>query len=246
MRVRSFDGVELAVRDEGAGRPVILVHGFLSTSRVNWEAFGTARALNEAGFRTLLPDLRGHGDSDAPTIATAYPPDVLALDLAAIVRHFELTDYDLVGYSLGARTVVRAVVAHHLAPRRMILGGMGATGIIAGQARAAWFVSAIAERAIAKPLSEKGRVARFLASTGTDPDAAMHIMGSYVETTPEMLRAIATPTLVLAGRDDHDNGSAEELARLLPAARFQEIPGDHMSAVTRAEFRQAIVDFLSA
>lgn len=142
--------------------------------------------------------------------------------------------------------VARAVVAHGLNPRRMILAGMGATGIIAGQARADWFISAIAERATAKPLSDKGRVARFLASTGTDPDAAMHIMGSYVETTPEMLQAIVAPTLVLAGRDDQDNGSAEELARLLPNARYQEIPGDHMSAVTRREFTQAIVDFLSA
>ena len=58
--------------------------------------------------------------------------------------------------------------------------------------------------------------------------------------------AIARPTLVLSGVDDHDNGPAEALADLLPDARFVEVPGNHMSAVTKPELGLAIADFLAA
>jgi pimeloyl-ACP methyl ester carboxylesterase len=54
------------------------------------------------------------------------------------------------------------------------------------------------------------------------------------------------PTLVVCGSEDEDNGSAEELANVLPNAVFAEIPGTHMSSVTKPELGQAIADFLSA
>jgi pimeloyl-ACP methyl ester carboxylesterase len=54
------------------------------------------------------------------------------------------------------------------------------------------------------------------------------------------------PTLVLTGVDDHDNGSSEALVEMLPNARLVEIPGNHMSAVTKPEFGHAIADFLAA
>ena len=53
------------------------------------------------------------------------------------------------------------------------------------------------------------------------------------------------PTLVVTGAEDDDNGSAAALAEALPDARFVEIPGNHMSAVTRPELGEAIADFLA-
>jgi hypothetical protein len=53
------------------------------------------------------------------------------------------------------------------------------------------------------------------------------------------------PTLVVSGIEDQDNGPAEDLARLLPDARFVEVPGNHMNAVTKPELGRAIADFLS-
>ncbi len=53
------------------------------------------------------------------------------------------------------------------------------------------------------------------------------------------------PTLVVSGEQDHDNGSAEELANVLPNAVFREVPGTHMASVTRPEFGAAIADFLA-
>lgn len=54
------------------------------------------------------------------------------------------------------------------------------------------------------------------------------------------------PTLIVAGIDDDDNGSGAALADALPQAIFREIPGNHMSAVTKPELGQAIADFLNA
>jgi pimeloyl-ACP methyl ester carboxylesterase len=66
-----------------------------------------------------------------------------------------------------------------------------------------------------------------------------------VDDTPdEALAGITMPTLVVCGVDDHDNGSAPELAKMLPDARYAEVPGNHMSSVTKPEFGTAIADFL--
>jgi pimeloyl-ACP methyl ester carboxylesterase len=54
------------------------------------------------------------------------------------------------------------------------------------------------------------------------------------------------PTLVVCGSEDDENGSARELAGMLPNARYEEIPGTHMSSVTKPELGQAIAAFLTA
>jgi pimeloyl-ACP methyl ester carboxylesterase len=54
------------------------------------------------------------------------------------------------------------------------------------------------------------------------------------------------PTLVVCGDQDDDNGSAEELANILPNAVFRETPGTHMTSITKPEFGAAIAEFLSA
>jgi pimeloyl-ACP methyl ester carboxylesterase len=53
------------------------------------------------------------------------------------------------------------------------------------------------------------------------------------------------PTLVMSGREDHDNGSALELAEALPHATYAEIPGTHMSSVTKPDFGETIARFLA-
>ena len=84
----------------------------------------------------------------------------------------------------------------------------------------------------------------FLKTTGGDPEALLPLLGSFVDTSEAELRAIAMPTLVLSGAEDQDNGSAEALAALLPTGDYVEVPGNHMSAVTRPELGRAIADFL--
>ena len=108
----SFDGVRMAWTEAGPedGRPLVLLHGLFSNANVNWLKFGTAARIADAGLRVIMPDFRGHGKSAAPTDAAAYPADVLADDVLALIDHLGLTDYDLGGYSLGGRQTLRAVI----------------------------------------------------------------------------------------------------------------------------------------
>ena len=61
----------------------------------------------------------------------------------------------------------------------------------------------------------------------------------------DWLEAFTMPTLVVCGSEDDDNGSADELAAALPDAIFREVPGTHMSSVTKPEFGEAIAEFLA-
>src|SRR5690606_35594137 len=103
-------GVELTWRELGHGRPLLLIHGYFSNAEVNWLRYGHARLLADAGFRVIMPDLRGHGQSGKPHEPAFYPPDRLADDGFDLVAHLDLVDYDLAGYSLGARTALRMLV----------------------------------------------------------------------------------------------------------------------------------------
>lgn len=244
-RFASFDGVEIAWTELGTGRPVLLLHGLFSHAEMNWLRRGTAQAVADAGFRVILPDFRAHGRSGAPHDPAAYPMDVLAQDIEALVAHLGLTDFDLGGYSLGARTTMRLLV-RGMRPRRGILSGMGLAGLIGSNARTGFFLDAIANRATSKQGSDAWMAAQFMKSTGTDPDAVAHVLRAQVQTAEAEARAITTPTLVVCGADDRDNGSAPDLAAALPHARYAEIPGNHMSAVTKPELGSEIAAFLVA
>ncbi len=240
---RAPDGTRIAWQSLGRGPAVLLVHGFLSSAQMNWIGPGTAAAIAEAGFRVLLPDLRGHGLSDAPEDARFYPPDVLAADLEQVLADARARDCHLVGYSLGARTAVRLLV-RGLKPQKLVLGGMGLGGVLSLATRQDFFIRAIEQRETLRRGDAGYEVARFLKSTGTNPQAAIHVLRSQVASMMENLSALTTPTLVICGDRDQDNGSAADLAAALPHARYAEIPGDHMSAVVSKNLGLEIIGFL--
>ena len=239
----SFDGTRIAFAEMGEGRPIVLLHGLFSSGAMNWRKYGAATEIANAGFRVVMPDFRGHGDSAAPHDAAAYPADVLALDIEALVAHLGLTDFDLGGYSLGARTVVRLLV-RGMQPRRAILGGMGLAGITGGKERAAWFLNVIANAASFAAGTPEAAAAAFMVQNRIDGVAAAHVLRSQQTTPAAALQALATRTLVVCGAADHDNGSAADLALALPNAAQLEIPGNHMSAVTKPDFGVAIAAWL--
>ena len=241
------DGTELAWHELGQGRPLVLIHGLFSNAFTNWIRYGHARRIAEAGFRVIMPDLRAHGESGAPHAAEAYPPDILAADGEALLAELGLGDgqYDLGGYSLGARTSLRMVV-RGASPRRLIAAGMGIAGMLNTGARAAFFQNVLANFGSHQRGSPEFMAQAFLKSTGGDPQALLLLTDSFVDTQLEELAAIPVPTLVVAGADDADNGSASALADIIPDARFEEIPGNHMSAVTAPELGIAISNFLVA
>jgi len=239
------DGARLVWHELGEGRVVILLHGLFSSAEVNWIKFGHAAAIAARGLRVIMPDLRAHGHSAAPHDAASYPPDVLADDAFDLIAHLGLTDYDLGGYSLGARTAVRMVI-QGATPRRLVVSGMGLRGLLATGPRSAHFAKILTNLGTFERGTPEWLAEAFLKTTGGDPQALLPLLGSFVDSTEAELRAIAVPTLVLSGAEDQDNGPAEDLAALLPDARFVAVPGNHMSAVTKPDLGRAIADFLAA
>ena len=242
-RFEAPDGVGLAVHEMGRGRPTLMLHGYLADARLNFIAPGIADHLARAGRRLIMPDLRAHGRSDKPDDPANYPPDVLALDQEALIARLGLTDFDLVGYSLGARTAAR-LLARGARPRRVVLAGMGDSGVVDPGQRAAQFENWLTLGEKADNPEAGRRVQASVAERGLSLPAVLNVLKSFVPTPPEALANITIPVLVVSGARDEDNGSAEGLAALLPHARAMRTPGDHLSAVVKPELAQAIRAFL--
>jgi pimeloyl-ACP methyl ester carboxylesterase len=244
-RWTASDGVELAWHEAGAGRPVILLHGLFSDAQMNWINFGHADRIAAAGFRVIMPDLRGHGLSAKPHSPDAYPQGILVRDLNELIAHLSLTDFDLGGFSLGARTVVQAV-GEGLRPGKAILAGMGLRGLQNWDRRQQFFRDAIAKFDTSARGDPHWLAIQFMKTMKVDREAALHVLASFGDTDPEWLKAFTMPTLVICGSEDEDNGSAAELAAALPNAVFVEVPGTHMSSVTKPELGEEIARFLAA
>ncbi len=241
------DGTRLAYRtlgEEGAP-PVVLLHGLFSNATVNWFRFGHAQAIAAAGFRVVAPDLRCHGDSAAPHDPALYVPDLLAHDLTDLVAAVGLANPALVGFSLGARTAARAVVGG-MTPPRLVLAGMGLEGLAGWARRSAFFLRALDEYDTAKRGDDTWMAIQFMKTMKVDRVAARLLLSTFADTPPEALAAVTMPTLVIAGADDQDNGSADALAAALSHATRETIPGTHMSSVTEPALGEGIARFLAA
>lgn len=238
------DGTQLAYRELGHGRPVVLIHGYFSNGLVNWVKYGHAAAIAARGFRVIMPDLRGHGDSAKPHDPAAYPPDVLTDDGFALIDELGLTEYALGGYSLGGRTVLR-MLARDATPDRAVVAGMGLDGVLHGTGRNDHFRHILENLGTFGRRSPEGKAEAFLKSTGTDPAAVLQLLDANVDTPREKLAAIDTPVLILAGTEDDDNGPAEALAAALPRGQAARVPGNHMSVIAQPALGLAIADFLA-
>jgi pimeloyl-ACP methyl ester carboxylesterase len=238
------DGVKLAWHELGEGSPVILLHGLFSDAEMNWIKFGHADQIAQKGFRVIMPDLRAHGHSAKPHGAEHYPAGVLARDARELIEHLGLESFDLGGFSLGARTTVEAV-GEGLRPGKAVLGGMGLEGLKGWLRRKQFFLDAIDEFETAARGNPHWLAIQFMKTMKVDLEAAAPLLGSFVDAQDEWLDAFTMPTLVVCGSEDHDNGSGGELAEALPNASFAEVPGTHMSSVTKSEFGETIARFLA-
>ncbi|MFF9978572.1 alpha/beta fold hydrolase [Streptomyces erythrochromogenes] len=99
--------VELYYEDHGAGRPVVLIHGW-PLSGASWEK--QTAALLAAGHRVITYDRRGFGRSDQP--ADGYDYDTFAADLHEVLTALDLRDVVLVGFSMGTGEVTRYLGTH--------------------------------------------------------------------------------------------------------------------------------------
>ncbi|KQY14574.1 alpha/beta fold hydrolase [Rhizobium sp. Root482] len=245
----SHEGLSIAYFDEGdrAGDPILLIHGFASSARVNWVAPGWVKTLGEAGYRVIALDNRGHGASDKPHDPAVYHPPAMAGDAAALLDHLGIARTHVMGYSMGARVSAFLALGHPQRVRSLILGGLG-IGMVTGVGDWDPIAEALTAPSLDMVTHERGRMFRaFAEQTRSDRKA----LAACISTSRDLLSAdevgrIAVPTLIAVGTKDDIAGSAQELAALMPHATALDIPGrDHMLAVGDRVFKKAALEFLA-
>lgn len=223
----------------------MLLHGLIGSGSLLASQELTL-GLAAAGYRVILPDLRGHGDSGGPHDPACYPPDVLIDDVLALIDHLGLDDYDLGGYSLGGKLVLR-LLARGARPAHAVVGGQGLDALDAESDRTDGHRRVLAAVADGSPLpagSPEEAFAGWIRQSKVDARAVRLVLDTFVATPADALRSVPTPTLVVVGDRDTRGTSAGTLAGLLPHGQLAFVPGDHLTAASAPEFTAVILRFL--
>lgn len=265
----TLDGLDLWAEVEGAGPPVVLLHGFTGTS-------GTWGPLvREMGGRytTIAFDHIGHGRSDAPDTVERYRMDRAVDDLVAAVRALGHERAAWVGYSLGGRTALQVACRHPEAVGALVLEG-ASPGLateaerearVAGDERLARMIEDDGLEAFVdywqsislwdsqqQTLSEAQRAAlreQRLGQLGIGLANSLRGMGTGSQTwLGDRLAEVRVPVLLTAGRlDTKYVESAEQMAASIPDSRVRIIEdAGHAAHLERPDaFNAVVLDFLS-
>jgi pimeloyl-ACP methyl ester carboxylesterase len=252
LRRFSSAGVEIAFIDVAPqagdlGEPILLIHGFASSYRMNWVGPRWVQTLTEVGRRVVAFDNRGHGQSQKLHAPEDYRADFMVRDAANLLAHLGVERADVMGYSMGARIASFLALEHPNLVRSLILGGLGDRLV-----RDAGLSEAIAEameapsvESLADPTQRLFRA--FADQTKSDRAAlAACVRGSRRRLTPEEAGRITQPTLVAVGERDTLAGDPSKLVALVLQAEALSIPGrDHNLAVGDKAFKAGALDFLA-
>ena len=243
-------GLTLAYDDiggPGEGRPIVLVHGFSSNRKENWQRLGWYGAFERRRIRMIALDCRGHGESAKPHDSAAYGRDNMAGDILALMDWLGIERAHLLGFSMGSRLALAAVLK---APKRfstLTLGGAGEKLFekreIAGNPMAD-AMEAMDPQTISDPMLKSFR--QFADDQGEDRFALAALTRAKDETfSREELSKLDVPVLVVAGANDELAGDPAPLAQSFADGRAVTIPGcDHFSAIPHALFKATVFDFL--
>lgn len=240
------DGVRLSYRVRGSGDPLVLIHGFLVDSDLNWIQSGVAEHLAEAGHRVVLPDARGHGRSDKPHHPGAYRVERLVSDVTELLDELQIDRSALVGYSMGADTAARVAASAPARVERLVLGGVG--GDLADPV-------SLDRSAVARELRDgrggDGDLGASLASLaralGADVDAVAALFEGIGPLASPDYNAVAVPVLVITGTEDEmAGGDPAALATRFSRGTVRVLSGqDHLGAVFDPAFAKEIALFLA-
>ncbi len=254
-RFTCSDGVAIAYEYDDsapAGQPpVVLLHGFALSSQLSFGASGVADALADAGRRTVLVDLRGHGESDGPDDASAYGEARMARDVAELLDFLELERFDLVGHSIGAVAAL-LLASEDVKVRRLVVSGIGGavlelggvdTREVPGDLLAEGLL-AEDPASLSHPFSQAWR--SFAETIGANRVAVAH-QALAMHAAPIPLEQITAPTLVLVGSADNLARQPELLAAALPDGKLRQLDGaDQLSTQLHERYVPELVAFLGA
>ncbi len=246
MQHVAANGLEIGYLAEGAGPPLVMLHGASSSGR---EDFAAQLPLFRRAFRCYLPDARGHASTrwDA---ADGFRYDWLVDDLVAFADALGLATFHLLGFSMGAAVAMGVAVRHPERLRTLVLAGISA--------------EREPRSSVARRLFDPDRIDRhdpaWAAELGRRHDPVQG-PGAWRRLLPAIARDVATqalpgpaelvridaPTLVCVGDRDPfvPVGQAWALRRQLPDARLFVAPacGHEVQVRRPALFNEALAGF---
>ncbi|WUI04157.1 alpha/beta hydrolase [Spirillospora sp. NBC_00431] len=267
--------IELYYEDHGAGRPVVLIHGYPLDGH-SWER--QSRELIDAGFRVITYDRRGFGRSSKA--GTGYDYDTFAADLNTVLETLDLRDVILVGFSMGTGELARHVKnhGHERVAKLAFLASLepflvetddNPTGVprsvfdgIAETARAdrfAWFTKFYQdfynlEENLGTRISQEAVTASWNTASGSAPVASYAVVPTWIEDfrpSVEAVRASGKPALIVHGTGDRIlpiDATGRPFHKLFPEAEYVEIEGaPHGMLWTHAgEVNEVLLRFVRA
>lgn len=250
-------GAEIFVHEEGAGPPLLLIHG-LGMSGALWLNQMPAFAPH---FRTVAVDLRGFGRSSKPHHADAYAIDVLARDIAYVIHRLGLNGCHVLGTSMGGFVAQSLALAHpeicrslilcHTAPRMAIpLDVLEKRVAALGKMAMEEYAALVIEQALGPGASSDVRAWIAAMIAANDKRAYQQVLTEGLRDfdASARLHCLRLPTLVITGELDQvlPPAGGRELAQLIPGARLLEISGvGHLGYVEDpSAFNAAVLTFL--
>lgn len=246
-------GLRIFYRAQGAGPPLVLIHGGLATGEIMWNPAVVAELARE--YRVLIPDSRGHGRTDNPAGCMRYGQ--MADDVAAFCAVLELDRPLIVGYSDGAQVALEIGLRHPTLARAMVMGGVvtqpaeGYQELLRSMGFPEPGTIDLAE--VERAMGDFYPTIQAAHEHFQGPDGLRTYLAQISELwysvpayTDEQLASIAVPSLVIVG--DRDNPSLDEslrLYRLLPRGELAVVPNADHGAGERPLFWELATDFLS-
>ena len=230
MPVTEVNGLALHTQVLGAGPPAAMLHGLLVGSLASWY-FGAAPRLART-HRVLLFDLRGHGRSAAAQ--TGYDVDTLSRDLEALLDEFDPRPALVVGHSYGALAALRFALRRpdrvaRLALVEAPLPPSSLSELREFLSRGPSDMAAALPAELRTALDKGGRRAAGLLRQlgGLSQSTLLHDLAAEGDIPDDELARIACPTLLLYGDRSSLRPVGERLARVIPDARLEILPGGH-------------------
>ena len=263
--------IEIYYEDHGAGRPIVLIHGYPLNGR-SWER--QQRELLAAGYRCINYDRRGFGLSSQPTVGYDY--DTFAADLNALLDHLGLDDLVLAGFSMGTGEVTRYLGTYGSARVRkaVLLGAIppylleaddnpegvpqsvfeGIKSAIVAD-RYAYFKDFLdnfynVDKLGGTRISDQAWQASFNVAAGASPHATFACVDTWLTDFRNDLPKIDVPTLVVHGTEDRIlpfDSTAKRLPQLVADLKLLPVQGGpHNIGWTHPEeVNKALLEFLA-
>jgi pimeloyl-ACP methyl ester carboxylesterase len=248
----SSDGVDIAFidakpRGRDLNEPILLIHGFASSYRMNWVGPRWVDTLTQAGRRVIAFDNRGHGQSQKLHAPADYHLDLMIRDAANLLAHLRVERADVMGYSMGARIASFLALSQPSLVRSLVLGGLG-DRLVRDGGLPETIAEALEAPSLDSLVDPTQRLFRAFADQTKSDRAALAacVRGSRRNLTPAEAARITQPILVAVGERDALAGDPSKLVALLPRVEALSIPNrDHNLAVGDKAFKAGALDFLA-